>query len=79
MKHPFIFPVPIPGSSGMPYICGQTSENNFHSATYDNSEFLFRRLDQLKKELCQRCWIGLRKRIMEFLKYMILPATYVPY
>ena len=57
----------------------QTSENNFHSATYDNSEFLFRWLDQLKKELCQRCWIGLSKRIMEFLKYMILPATYVPY
>ena len=36
-------------------ILHETSKNNFHSATYDNSELLFRRLDQPKKELFQRC------------------------
>ena len=29
----------------------ETSENNFHSATYDNSEFLFRRLDAHERTL----------------------------
>ena len=29
----------------------ETSENNFHSATYDNSEFLFRRLDVHERTL----------------------------
>ena len=49
----------------------ETSENNSHSATYDNSEFLFCPLDA-HEELCQRCCgIGLSKLIMEFLKYTI--------
>ena len=29
----------------------ETSENNLHSATYDNSEFLFRRLDAHERTL----------------------------
>ena len=49
----------------------ETSENILHSARYDNSEFLFRRLDAHERTLST-----LLHRIEEtFLKYTILLAT----
>ena len=59
----------------------ETSENNLRSATYDSSEFLFRRLDAHERTVnallnrFEQTYHGVHPQVHD----LILPAIHVPY